>query len=132
MSNRDFSMMGRPRPEALPPQNSNGKLYALFGGGMIVAALVGALVSFLVTKEMGPGVAPRTAARPAAKQQAQQQARGGVAGPQWATTGTYGAGWLVRCQIKDGKPGKPCVALLQVVNQQSKRTLLAWIIGTDD
>jgi invasion protein IalB len=123
MSNNDFSMMGRPRVDAPPPRTSNTALYLMFAGGVVLAALVGALVAYFILRQPAQNVAARNAP-------GGQQAAGNVAGPQWTTTDTFGS-WLVRCQNKNGTTGKPCLALLQVVNQQNKRTMFAWIVGLD-
>jgi invasion protein IalB len=53
----------------------------------------------------------------------------------WTTVATYGS-WQVRCQnSKDGKDGKAgaksCAAVLELIDNKTKRTVMAWIVGPD-
>jgi invasion protein IalB len=46
----------------------------------------------------------------------------------WSKKGTYGA-WEVRC--RDDAPNT-CGAVLQVINKETKQTLLAWTVGANN
>jgi invasion protein IalB len=128
MSNDDFRIMERPRTGVPLRPSSHALLYAIFGGAMLLAGVIGAFVAVFILRGPGQNL---IAGAPAQARIGPRAAAGNVTGLQWATTGAFGS-WLVRCQTTNGTPGKPCVALLQVVNQQSKQTMLAWIIGLDD
>jgi len=55
---------------------------------------------------------------------AEEPAAAAAAAPAWNVVGTFGA-WEVRCPRDEGS-GRPCSAVLEVMESESRRVLLAW------
>lgn len=131
----EFSAFNRQpgKAEAVRPKAAGGaSLYALFGGAVLLAAMIGGGIVYFVTS---PGT-PNQAVANNAPAGAQQAARGGgngngnqaANGPvQWDTVGTFGS-WQVRCQKNNNKI---CTAVLEVIDNDKKQVLMAWLIGPD-
>lgn len=127
MSN-DYSNFERRRSDLRRRAGGDTGLYLMLGGAALLAAIVGGLVVYALKPS-----APQTASGVASVTQPiappQNAAAGAPAQPNWTTVGTYGS-WQVRCQTPSQNP-KVCTAVLEVINQQSKGVLMAWIIGLD-
>jgi len=130
----DYSNFGRQ-----PAQSGNSKsgfpggtsLLLLFGGAVVLAAVAGAVVAFVLMRTVGP--APQqgaTNAPAAARAGAAQPGNAAPAAPQWTKVATYGS-WEVRCQNPNAA-NKVCAAWLEIVNQQNKQVMMAWIVGPDN
>jgi|SRR5882672_7640463 len=135
MSN-DYSNFGRqPVRNGDTGRGRDGglNLYLLFGGAVVVAATAGALVAFLLMRSSAPAQQEATANRPAAQTQAGAAKGANTPAPapvQWTKVATYGS-WEVRCQNPNLNT-KVCAAWLEVINQQNKQVMMAWIVGPDD
>ncbi len=137
MSN-DYSNFERRRSDLRRRAGSDTGLYLMLGGAAVLAAVVGGLVVYALTPSapvantvaLNPPPAPSvpSSAPAASPSTAQPQGAPAAAAPVWKTVGTYGS-WQVRCQAQNAKV---CTAVLEVINQQDKGVLMAWIIGTDN
>jgi len=132
----DYSNFGRQPVE----HGNSGKrldgtlnLYLLFGGAVVVAAATGALVAFLLIRSTAPAQQQATVNRPAAQTQAAAAQGANAPAPapvQWTKVATYGS-WEVRCQNPNLNT-KVCAAWLEIINQQNKQVMMAWIVAPDN
>jgi invasion protein IalB len=109
--------------------DSGLNLYVLFSAAVAIAAAAGALVVFLLLRSSPLEQQQATANRPAARTQA-AQGTNAPAPVEWTKVATYGS-WEVRCQNPNLNT-KVCAAWLEVINQQSKQVMIAWIVGPDN
>ena len=103
-------------------------LYIGIGVAVLVVAAVGAY--YVGTLKSTP--APQAANRPApAAQPAAAPAQPAPPQIQWKTIGNFGS-WEARCTTPPGQTKQLCTAVLQVVDNNTKNVLMAWIVGPDD
>ena len=102
-----------------------GLLLGITGGFVLLVVAAGGAY-YLGTLRSAPPPAP-------ARTQAQAPAQ--PAGPppiQWTTVGRFGS-WEARCTNNPPNgAAKLCTALLQVMDNRTKKVLVAWIVGPDD
>src|SRR5262245_50153497 len=107
-------------------------LFLVLGGTVLLVVAAAGAYYVGTLKSATPAPQAQAAARPA-QQQPQPQQPAQPAGPpplQWTTVGTFGS-WEARCATPPGQ-AKICTAVLQVVDNRNKSTLMAWIVGPDD
>jgi invasion protein IalB len=130
----EFSNFGRqPAQPGNARANLGGgtSLYLVFGGAVVVAAATGALIAFMLKRSPGGAQQSLPVNPPNATQAAAAQGNAAApAEPQWSKVATYGS-WEVRCQNPSAST-KVCAAWLEIVNQQNKQVMMAWIVGPDN
>jgi len=128
----DFSNFGRQPVKtgnATAALAGGASLYLMFGGAVVVAAATGALIAFVLMRS--PGAAQQSLPINGTQAAAAQAGNAAApAPPQWTKVATYGS-WEVRCQNSNAS-NKVCAAWLEIVNQQNKQVMMAWIVGPDD
>jgi invasion protein IalB len=104
----------------------------LIGGGVLLVAAAAGAYYLGTLRSTGPAPQAQAVNRPAQQQAQPAEAAQPPAPPplQWTTVGTFGS-WEARCATPAGQ-AKICTAVLQVIDNRSKNTLMAWIVGPDD